>query len=179
MHMRCGPGAFMCKLLSLELNSCVYTVDSSTVRRRNTWEHTWETCKRVDRDNFGLCLDTFRICGTYISLSPSSHFHYNRSFSSLFLINEEHSLCLHRPFKPTQHSLQCQPKSPRVAQQPHTHHAPAQNLLLPNLRWLPLCLCLYPPQAGRARKRRRRCRCSSFVQLEQRMEAPAVDGHAS
>lgn len=32
--------------------------------RRNTWEHTWEVCKRVDRANFGLCLDTFQICGT-------------------------------------------------------------------------------------------------------------------
>ncbi|KAL1948755.1 hypothetical protein VTO73DRAFT_10561 [Trametes versicolor] len=28
----------------------------------NTWEHTWEVCKRVDRPNFGLCLDTFQIC---------------------------------------------------------------------------------------------------------------------
>ncbi|GJE85429.1 xylose isomerase-like protein [Phanerochaete sordida] len=28
----------------------------------NTWEHTWEICKRVDRPNFGLCLDTFQIC---------------------------------------------------------------------------------------------------------------------
>ncbi|KZT70017.1 xylose isomerase-like protein [Daedalea quercina L-15889] len=27
----------------------------------NTWEHTWEVCKRVDRPNFGLCLDTFQI----------------------------------------------------------------------------------------------------------------------
>lgn len=31
---------------------------------RNTWEHIWEICKRVDRPNFGLCLDTFHICGT-------------------------------------------------------------------------------------------------------------------
>ncbi|KAH9939481.1 xylose isomerase-like protein [Amylocystis lapponica] len=30
----------------------------------NTWEHTWEVCKRVDRPNFGLCLDTFQICGS-------------------------------------------------------------------------------------------------------------------
>ncbi|KAI0754176.1 xylose isomerase-like protein [Daedaleopsis nitida] len=28
----------------------------------NTWEHIWEVCKRVDRANFGLCLDTFQIC---------------------------------------------------------------------------------------------------------------------
>ncbi|KAI0353900.1 xylose isomerase-like protein [Trametes cingulata] len=28
----------------------------------NTWEHIWEVCKRVDRPNFGLCLDTFQIC---------------------------------------------------------------------------------------------------------------------
>ncbi|KAH9836277.1 xylose isomerase-like protein [Rhodofomes roseus] len=27
----------------------------------NTWEHTWEVCKRVDRPNLGLCLDTFQI----------------------------------------------------------------------------------------------------------------------
>ncbi|KAI0821836.1 xylose isomerase-like protein [Trametes gibbosa] len=32
----------------------------------NTWEHTWEVCKRVDRPNFGLCLDTFQICGTHL-----------------------------------------------------------------------------------------------------------------
>ncbi|RPD60257.1 xylose isomerase-like protein [Lentinus tigrinus ALCF2SS1-7] len=28
----------------------------------NTWEHIWEICKRIDRPNFGLCLDTFQIC---------------------------------------------------------------------------------------------------------------------
>ncbi|TBU25420.1 xylose isomerase-like protein [Dichomitus squalens] len=28
----------------------------------NRWEHVWEVCKRVDRSNFGLCLDTFQIC---------------------------------------------------------------------------------------------------------------------
>ncbi|KAI0765854.1 xylose isomerase-like protein [Trametes elegans] len=28
----------------------------------NTWEDIWEVCKRVDRPNFGLCLDTFQIC---------------------------------------------------------------------------------------------------------------------
>ncbi|TFY70739.1 hypothetical protein EVG20_g2273 [Dentipellis fragilis] len=28
----------------------------------NTWEHAWEICKRVDRPNFGVCLDTFQIC---------------------------------------------------------------------------------------------------------------------
>ncbi|KAI0064489.1 xylose isomerase-like protein [Artomyces pyxidatus] len=28
----------------------------------NTWEGTWEVCKRVNRPNFGLCLDTFQIC---------------------------------------------------------------------------------------------------------------------
>jgi len=27
----------------------------------NTWEHTWEICKQVDKPNFGLCLDTFQI----------------------------------------------------------------------------------------------------------------------
>jgi len=28
----------------------------------NTWEDAWNVCKRVKRDNFGLCLDTFHIC---------------------------------------------------------------------------------------------------------------------
>ncbi|KIJ40275.1 hypothetical protein M422DRAFT_209897 [Sphaerobolus stellatus SS14] len=28
----------------------------------NTWRHTWEICRLVDRDNFFLCLDTFQIC---------------------------------------------------------------------------------------------------------------------
>ncbi|TFK47191.1 xylose isomerase-like protein [Heliocybe sulcata] len=27
----------------------------------NTWEGAWDICKRVDRPNFGLCLDTFQI----------------------------------------------------------------------------------------------------------------------
>ncbi|KZT18672.1 xylose isomerase-like protein [Neolentinus lepideus HHB14362 ss-1] len=27
----------------------------------NTWEGAWDVCKRVDRPNFGLCLDTFQI----------------------------------------------------------------------------------------------------------------------
>lgn len=44
---------------------------------RNTWEHTWEICKRVDRPNFGLCLDTFQICGNCLSFlsshQPRSH----------------------------------------------------------------------------------------------------------
>ncbi|KLO16982.1 xylose isomerase-like protein [Schizopora paradoxa] len=31
----------------------------------NTWEHTWDICKRVDRPNFGLCLDTFQISAVY------------------------------------------------------------------------------------------------------------------
>ncbi|KAJ3551158.1 hypothetical protein NM688_g4881 [Phlebia brevispora] len=46
----------------------------------NTWEDTWEVCKRVDRPNFGLCLDTFQICArAYVDpanptapLSPSA-----------------------------------------------------------------------------------------------------------
>lgn len=29
----------------------------------DTWEKTWDICKRVDRPNFGLCLDTFNIAG--------------------------------------------------------------------------------------------------------------------
>lgn len=37
----------------------------------NTWEHTWEICKRVDRPNFGLCLDTFQICARAYA-SPTS-----------------------------------------------------------------------------------------------------------
>ncbi|KDQ59243.1 hypothetical protein JAAARDRAFT_206176 [Jaapia argillacea MUCL 33604] len=28
----------------------------------NTWELSWEVVKKVDRENFGLCLDTFHIC---------------------------------------------------------------------------------------------------------------------
>ncbi|KAI0918501.1 hypothetical protein AcW1_009622 [Taiwanofungus camphoratus] len=39
----------------------------------NTWEHTWEICKRVDRPNFGLCLDTFQICArTYADPTSSN-----------------------------------------------------------------------------------------------------------
>ncbi|KAI0133509.1 xylose isomerase-like protein [Xylariales sp. AK1849] len=29
----------------------------------DTWEKSWDICKRVDRPNFGLCLDTFNIAG--------------------------------------------------------------------------------------------------------------------
>ncbi|KAH8664490.1 xylose isomerase-like protein [Xylariales sp. PMI_506] len=29
----------------------------------DTWEAAWDICRRVDRDNFGLCLDTFNIAG--------------------------------------------------------------------------------------------------------------------
>lgn len=40
----------------------------------NTWEQTWEICKRVDRPNFGLCLDTFQICArTYVSPTSPPH----------------------------------------------------------------------------------------------------------
>ncbi|KAH7924994.1 xylose isomerase-like protein [Leucogyrophana mollusca] len=39
----------------------------------NTWEGAWEVCKRVDRPNFGLCLDTFQICArTYMNPAPST-----------------------------------------------------------------------------------------------------------
>jgi len=31
--------------------------------RVNTWERCWEVVKRVDRPNFGMCLDTFNIAG--------------------------------------------------------------------------------------------------------------------
>ncbi|KIJ64360.1 hypothetical protein HYDPIDRAFT_90751 [Hydnomerulius pinastri MD-312] len=38
----------------------------------NTWEGTWEVCKRVNRPNFGLCLDTWQICArTYMNPDPS------------------------------------------------------------------------------------------------------------
>ncbi|KZT01032.1 xylose isomerase-like protein [Laetiporus sulphureus 93-53] len=37
----------------------------------NTWEDTWDICKRVDRPNFGLCLDTFQICARAFA-SPTS-----------------------------------------------------------------------------------------------------------
>ncbi|KAK4182319.1 xylose isomerase-like protein [Podospora australis] len=29
----------------------------------DTWEQSWEVVKSVDRPNFGICLDTFNICG--------------------------------------------------------------------------------------------------------------------
>ena len=29
----------------------------------DTWQSTWELVKKVDRPNFGLCLDTFHIAG--------------------------------------------------------------------------------------------------------------------
>lgn len=45
--------------LNVPLNRCSYP-------RSNIWENTWEVCKRVDRSNFGLCLDTFQIAGTYV-----------------------------------------------------------------------------------------------------------------
>ncbi|GAP84414.2 putative 3-dehydroshikimate dehydratase [Rosellinia necatrix] len=31
--------------------------------RYNTWEHSWDMVRAVDRPNFGLCLDTFNIAG--------------------------------------------------------------------------------------------------------------------
>ncbi len=37
----------------------------------NTWEKSWEVVKRVDRPNFGLCLDTFNIAGR-IYADPAS-----------------------------------------------------------------------------------------------------------
>ncbi|EPQ51701.1 xylose isomerase-like protein [Gloeophyllum trabeum ATCC 11539] len=39
----------------------------------NTWEHTWEVCKRVDRPNFGLCLDTFQICARAFADPTAPH----------------------------------------------------------------------------------------------------------
>ncbi|KAJ5907394.1 3-dehydroshikimate dehydratase [Penicillium taxi] len=37
----------------------------------DTWEKTWDMVKRVDRPNFGLCLDTFNIAG-HIWADPAS-----------------------------------------------------------------------------------------------------------
>ena len=37
----------------------------------NTWEQSWEVIQRVDRPNFGLCLDTFNIAGR-IYADPAS-----------------------------------------------------------------------------------------------------------
>ncbi|KAK3320161.1 putative dehydroshikimate dehydratase [Cercophora scortea] len=39
--------------------------------RVDTWELCWEICQRVDRPNFGLCLDTFNIAGR-IYADPAS-----------------------------------------------------------------------------------------------------------
>jgi 3-dehydroshikimate dehydratase len=39
--------------------------------RVDTWEQSWEIVQAVDRDNFGLCLDTFNIAGR-IFADPSS-----------------------------------------------------------------------------------------------------------
>ncbi len=42
--------------------------------RINTWEQCWEVVRRVDRPNFGICLDTFNIaCAIYADpKSPTS-----------------------------------------------------------------------------------------------------------
>ncbi|KAJ4397499.1 hypothetical protein N0V93_001729 [Gnomoniopsis smithogilvyi] len=40
--------------------------------RVDLWETSWEVVKRVDRDNFGLCLDSFNIAGR-IYADPTSH----------------------------------------------------------------------------------------------------------
>ncbi|THH02960.1 hypothetical protein EW145_g6653 [Phellinidium pouzarii] len=37
----------------------------------NSWEHTWEICKRVNRPNFGLCLDTFQISALHLAAEVS------------------------------------------------------------------------------------------------------------
>lgn len=59
-------------------------VSRLTVSSRNSWEHTWEICKLVDRPNFGLCLDTFQISGNSFSfpvhndnfhkVTPATHY---------------------------------------------------------------------------------------------------------
>ncbi|KAL5481138.1 hypothetical protein ACEPAI_10079 [Sanghuangporus weigelae] len=33
----------------------------------NTWEHTFDICRRVNRPNFGLCLDTFQISAIHLA----------------------------------------------------------------------------------------------------------------
>ncbi|EKM57748.1 uncharacterized protein PHACADRAFT_170959 [Phanerochaete carnosa HHB-10118-sp] len=38
----------------------------------NTWENTWDICRRVDRPNFGVCLDTFQICARAYASPVSS-----------------------------------------------------------------------------------------------------------
>ena len=59
VRTRCGLGVRMC---TYHLSG--FQIARQRLRCRNTWEHTWEICKRVDRPNLGLCLDTFQICGT-------------------------------------------------------------------------------------------------------------------
>ncbi|KAI0038872.1 xylose isomerase-like protein [Auriscalpium vulgare] len=56
----------------------------------NTWQHTWEVCKLVDRPNFGLCLDTFQICArAYVdpasppNVLPSASAHLAASLENL------------------------------------------------------------------------------------------------
>ncbi|KFA48264.1 hypothetical protein S40293_07383 [Stachybotrys chartarum IBT 40293] len=39
--------------------------------RVNTWEQSWDVVRRVDRSNFGICLDTFNIAGRVFA-DPSS-----------------------------------------------------------------------------------------------------------
>jgi len=55
----------------------------------NTWEHTWEVCKRVDRPNFGLCLDTFQICARAYAdpTSPNGLFQHPSSGSALQMLS--------------------------------------------------------------------------------------------
>ncbi|EMD32278.1 hypothetical protein CERSUDRAFT_118976 [Gelatoporia subvermispora B] len=56
----------------------------------NTWQHTWQICKLVERPNFGLCLDTFQICArayadptSLTGLLPSAQESLNASLSAL------------------------------------------------------------------------------------------------
>lgn len=48
----------------------ILEADVNTISDSNAWEHTWEICKLVNRPNFGLCLDTFQICGKRESSAP-------------------------------------------------------------------------------------------------------------
>ncbi|EGO28752.1 hypothetical protein SERLADRAFT_459519 [Serpula lacrymans var. lacrymans S7.9] len=48
----------------------------------NTWEGVWEVCKRVDRPNFGLCLDTFQISARTYMLPDPPHTTHEDIFPS-------------------------------------------------------------------------------------------------
>ena len=65
--MKCGVGERVCKYRSLP---CLSSHSPNSVQR-NTWEDTFDICRRVYRPNFGLCLDTFQISGKLTLLCNS------------------------------------------------------------------------------------------------------------